>query len=130
MIKKSIDYKTTVKVSRWTVSTTDSQPFQATVPQTADCFHMGKTINQFRRLCYPLSYSPMLKDNSDPIYRSISSLDTEEADCETLYAVTLQTEQTEDDQSTEKYDHIFKMETKFDHYRLRKVKTAKKLTPP
>ena len=40
-----------------------------------DGFRMGNTINQFRRLCYPLSYSPFSKDNFDPTYSSVSFLD-------------------------------------------------------
>ena len=85
---------------------------------------MGKTINQFRRLCYPLSYSPILHDTSDPIYSSISSLDTEEAECETLNVVTVPTDRTEDDKEMDEDDHIFRVDTNIDHYRLCKAKTA------
>ena len=84
----------------------------------ADCFRLGKTIIQFRRLCYPLSYSPPLTDNSNPTYSSISSLDTEEADLETINVKP--NDQTEDDED----DHIFRKDTNIDHYRLRKAKTA------
>ena len=62
----------------------------------ADCFRMGKTINLFRRLCYPLSYSPILRENSDSIYSSISSLNTEEAEGRASNVVTVPTDQTED----------------------------------
>ena len=55
----------------------------------ADWFRMGKTINLFRRLCYPLSYSPILRENSDSIYSSISSLNTEEAECRASNVVTV-----------------------------------------
>ena len=85
---------------------------------------MGKTINQFRRLCYPLSYSPILRDTSDPIYSSISSLDTEEAECETLNVVTIPTDRMEDDEEEDEDDHIFRVDTNIDHYRLCKAKTA------
>ena len=73
----------------------------------ADSFRMGKTISQFRRLCYPLSYSPILYENFDPIYSSISSLDTEEAECETSNVVTVPTDRTEDDEQEDEDDHIF-----------------------
>ena len=81
---------------------------------------MGKTLNQFRRLCYPLSYSPIPHENSDPTHKSISSLDTEEAECETLNIVTIPTDQTQDDED----DHIFRIDTNIDHYRLCIAKTA------
>ena len=84
---------------------------------------MGETINQFNRLCYLLSYSPILIDNSDPTYSSISSLDTEEVDCEKLNAVNVPTDQMEDDEEEED-DHFFKIDNNIDHYRLCKAKTA------
>ena len=90
----------------------------------AECFRMGKTINQFRHLCYPLSCSPILYENSDPTYSSISSLDTEEAECETLNVVTVPTDKTEDDEGEDEDDHIFRIDTNTDHYRLCKAKTA------
>ena len=90
----------------------------------ADCFRMGKTINQFRRLCYPLSYSTILHDTSDPTCSSISSLVTEEAECKLLKVVTVPTDQTEGDEEEHEDDHIFRVDTNIDHYRLCKAKTA------
>ena len=84
----------------------------------ADCFRMGKTNNLFRRLCYPLSYSPILRENSDPIYSSISSLDTEEAEWRTPNVVPLPTDQTEDKEEEDEDDHIFRIDNNIDHYRL------------
>ena len=52
------------------------------VQYVADCFRMGKSTKQFRHLCFPLSYSPLLEDSTDATRSSISSLDTDEADCE------------------------------------------------
>ena len=75
-------------------------------------------------MCYPLSYSPILLGNSDSIYRSISFLDTGEAECETLNVVTVPTDQTEDDEEEDEDDHIFRIDTNIDHYRLCKAKTA------
>ena len=81
----------------------------------SECFRKGKPINQFRHLCSPLSYSPILKDNSDPTYSSISPLDTKKADCEAINAVTVQTDQTEDDEEKDEGAHIFKKNTNIDH---------------
>ena len=85
---------------------------------------MGKTSNQFRRLSYPLSYSPILHGNSYPTYSSISSLDTEDAECETLNVATVPADQTENDEEEDEDDHIFRIDTNNDHYRLCKAKTA------
>ena len=102
-----------------------SNEFPTLSAQSAtDSFRMGKTFNQFRRLCYPLSYSPFLHDTSDPIYSCISSLDTEEAEGETLNIATVPTDRTEDDKEEDDDDHIFKVDTNIDHYRLCKAKTA------
>ena len=71
---------------------------------------------------YSLSYSPIIKDNLrnfDP-----SSLDTEEADCETLNTVTVPTDQTEDDEKEDEDDHILKLDTNIDLYRLCQAKIA------
>ena len=83
----------------------------------ADCFRMGKTINLFRRLCYPLSYSPVLRENSDSIYSSIISLNTEESQGRTSNVVTVPTDQTEDTEEGDEVDHIFGIDTNVDHYR-------------
>ena len=90
----------------------------------ADCFRMGKTINLFRRLCYPLSYSPILRENSDSIYSSISSLNTEGSECRTSNVVAVPTDQTEDNEEEDEDDHIFRIDTNVDHYRLCKAETA------
>ena len=85
---------------------------------------MGKTINQFHRLCYPLSYSPTLHEIYDSIFSSLISLDTEEAECSTLNLVTVPTDQTQDNEEEDEDDHIFRIDTNVDHYRLCKAKTA------
>ena len=79
---------------------------------------MGKTVNQFRRLCSSLSNSPNLIDNTDPTYSPISSLDTEEAECETLKVVTVSVDQMEidkeedaNDEEEDEDDQIFKVDT-------------------
>ena len=90
----------------------------------ADCFRMGKTINLFHRLCYPLSYSPISHDNYDATYSSISSLDAEETECEILNNVTAPADQTQSEEEEDEDDHIFRVDTNIDHHRLCKAKTA------
>ena len=90
----------------------------------SDCFCTGKTVNQFCRLCYPLSYSPNLHENSDPTYSFISSFDTEEAGCQILNVVTVPTNQTENDEEEDEDDHISRIDTNIDHYQLCRAKTA------
>ena len=75
---------------------------------------MGKTINQFRRLCYPLSYSAILSESSHLTHSSISSLDTEETDREILNKTNVATDPTEDDEEEDEDDHIFKIDTNID----------------
>ena len=90
----------------------------------ADCFRMGKTINLFRRLWYPLSYSPISHDNYDATYSSISSLDAEETECQVLNNVTAPADQTQSEGEEDEDDHIFRVDTNIDHHRLCKAKTA------
>ena len=71
-----------------------------------------------------MSYSPILNDNSDPTYSSISSLDTEDAACETLKVDIVPIDQTEDDEEEDEDDHIFRIDTTIHHCRLCKAKTA------
>ena len=94
------------------------------VQSAADCFRMGKTINQLCRLCYPLSYSRFLHENSDPTYSSISSSDSEEAESETLNVVTVPSYETEDNEEQDEDDRFCRIDTNIDHYRLCKTKTA------
>ena len=50
------------------------------IQSVADCFRMGKTINQFRRLFLPSASPATLDNDSDITYSSISSLEIEEED--------------------------------------------------
>ena len=81
---------------------------------------MVKTIKQVCHLCSPVSYSPILKDSSDLIYSSLDTVDTEEADCEALNAVCVQTDQIEEDED----DHHVKIDTRIYHYRLCRLNIA------
>ena len=58
------------------------------------------------------------------MYSSISSLDTEVAECETLNVITVPTDQTEDGTEEDEDDHFFRIDSNIDHYRLCKAKTA------
>ena len=51
-----------------------------TIHSATDCFRLGKTINQFRRLCLPSTQSLKSAERSNPIYSSIKSLNTNEDD--------------------------------------------------
>ena len=51
-----------------------------TIQSAADCFRLGRTINQFRRLCLPSTQSLSSVENSETTYSSISSLNTNEDD--------------------------------------------------
>ena len=58
-----------------------SNEFPSTTIQSAtDCFRLGKTINQIRRLCLPSTQSLSSAEGSDPTYSSIDSLNTNEDD--------------------------------------------------
>ena len=58
-----------------------SNEFPATTIQSAtDCFRLGKTINQSRRLCIPSTQSSSSVEESEPTYSSINSLNTNEDD--------------------------------------------------
>ena len=89
----------------------------------ADCFCMGKTINQFRRFCLPLPASPApLGNNSDPSYNSISSIEIEEDHKEPHLHVSENQPQEQAAQNDEGF--IFEVNINTDHYRLCKAKQA------
>ena len=56
-----------------------SNTFPSTTIQSAtECFRLGKTINQFRRLCLPSTQFLGSVEDSEPTYSSIKSLNTNE----------------------------------------------------
>ena len=58
-----------------------SNEFPTTTIQSAtDCFRLGRTINQIRRLCLPSTQSFSSVEGSEPTYSSINSLDSNEDD--------------------------------------------------
>ena len=101
-----------------------SHEFLSTTIQSAtDCFRLGRTSNQFQRICLPLTQSLSSLEGSEPTYSSINSLHINE----------------DDDAMNELYDHkehdvastnddednlICEINTHADHYRLCKAKAA------
>ena len=55
-----------------------SNELPSTIQSATDCFRLGKTTNQFRRLCLPSTQSLSSAEGSDPTYSSIASLNTNE----------------------------------------------------
>ena len=98
-----------------------STEFPTTTIQSAtDCFRLGRTINQFRRLCLPSTQPLSSVANSEITYSSINSLNTNEEDDlhdELPYDVYVITDDDED-------DLICEINTHANHYRLCKAKAA------
>ena len=99
-----------------------SNEFPTTTIQSAtDCFRLGRTINQFRRLCLPSTQSLNSVADSEHTYSSINSLNTNEEDdaFET-------THDYEDDATTDDDEDnlICEINTPADHSRLCKAKAA------
>ena len=49
-----------------------------TIQSATDRFRLGRTINQYRRLCLPSTQALSSVENSEPIYSSANSLNTNE----------------------------------------------------
>ena len=100
-----------------------SNEFPPTTIQSAtDCFRLGKTINQFRRLCLPSTQSSRSVGESDPTYSSIDSSNTNEDD-------DALAEPNDDDDNPvidddEDDNFICEINIHADHYRLCKAKAA------
>ena len=99
-----------------------SNEFPTTTIQSAtDCFRLGRTINQFRRLCLSSTQSLNSVEDSEPTYSSINSLNTSEDD------IAFEETYGHEDDATADNDEdnlICEMNTHADHYRLCKAKTA------
>ena len=99
-----------------------SNEFPITTIQSAtDCFRLGRTINQFRRLCLPSTQSLSPVEDSEPTYSSINSLNTNEDD-----NAFEETYDNEDDAAADDNEDnlICEMNTHADLYRLCKAKAA------
>ena len=99
-----------------------SNEFPTTTIQTAtDCFRLGRTINQFRRLCLLSNQSLSSVKDSEHNYSSINSLNTNEDD-----NAFDETCDNEDDAATDDDEDslICEINTHADQYRLCKAKAA------
>ena len=88
-----------------------------TIQSAADCFRLGRTINQFRRLCLTSTQSLSSVEESEPTYSLINSLITNEDD-----NAFDEAHDDEDDDDEDKL--ICEINTHADHYRLCKAKAA------
>ena len=99
-----------------------SNEFPITTIQSAtDCFRLGKTINQFRRLCLPSTQSLSSVEDSEPIYSSINSLNTNEDDNTFDETYNNENDAAADDDED---NLICQINTHTDHSRLCKTKAA------
>ena len=99
-----------------------SKEFPTTTVQSAtDCFRLGRTIYQFRRLCLPSTQSLSSVENSEPTYSSINSLNTNEGD-----NAFDETHDDRDDTTTDDDEDnlICEINTHADHYRMCNAKAA------
>ena len=98
-----------------------SNEFPSTTIQSAtDCFRLGRTINQFRRLCLPSRQSLSSVEGSNPTYRSINSLNTNKDDDALHKPYDDDDAITDDDED----NLIFEVHLHADHYRLCQAKAA------
>ena len=99
-----------------------SNEFPSTTIQSAtDCFRLGRTINQFRRLCQPSKQSLSSEEDSEPTYSSINSLSTNEGD-----DALVELHDVGEDSLTDDYEDnlICEINTHANHYRLCKAKAT------
>ena len=88
-----------------------------TIQSTTNCFRLGKTINQFRRLCLPSMQSLSSVEDSEPTHISINSLNTDEGD-DALNDLPDDVDVITDD---DEVDLICEINTHADHYRQLKI---------
>ena len=97
-----------------------SNEFPPTTIQSAtDCFRLGNTINQFRRLCPPSTQSSSSVEEFEPTYSSINSLNTNEDDI-----AFDETQDGEDNATTDDDEDnlIYEINTNADNHRFSKLK--------
>ena len=92
-----------------------------TIQSAANCFRLGETINQFRRLCLPSTQSSSSVEESEPTYSSINSLDTNEDDDALAESHDADDNPFIDDDED---NFICEINTHADRYRLCKAKAA------
>ena len=89
-----------------------------TIQSATDCFRLGRTINQFRRLCLLGTQSLSSAEGSDPTYSSIISVNTNEDDDASDELHDEDDAITEDDED----NLICEINLHADHYKLWKAK--------
>ena len=67
-------------VKNFTLNSISNEFPSTTIHSATDCFRLGKTINQFRRLCLHSTQSLNSAEGSDPTYSSDDSLNNNEDD--------------------------------------------------
>ena len=82
------------------------------IQSATDCFRLGRTINQFRRLCLPSTKYLSSVEDSEPTYSSINSLIAKEDDDELDEILDDVDANTADDED----DLICEINTHADHY--------------
>ena len=92
-----------------------------TIQFGTNCFRLGKTINQFRRLRLPSTQSASSVEESEPTCSSINSLNTNEDDNAFDEAQDGEDHATTDDDED---NLIWEINTNADQYRLCKVEAA------
>ena len=94
----------------------------ATIQSATDCFRLGRTIKEFRRLCLLSTQSLSSVEGSEPTKSSINSLNTNE-DGEALNEIH-DDDDDDDDAITDDYEDnlICEINRHADHYRLCKAK--------
>ena len=91
-----------------------------TIQSATDCFRLGGTINQFRRLCLPSTQLLSSVEDSEPTYSLINLLNTNEDNDALDERPDYVDEITDDDED----NLICEIYTHADHYRLCKGKAA------
>ena len=67
-------------VENFTLNSLSNEFPTTTIQSATNCFRLGKTIHQFRRLCLPSTQSLSSVENSELTHSSINSLNTNEDD--------------------------------------------------
>ena len=110
----------------FTLNSLSNEFLSTTIHSATDCFRLGKTINQFRRLCLPSTQSLSSSEGSDPTYSSIDSLNTNEDD-------DALAESHDDDDNPiiddDEDNFIREVNTHANRYRLCKAKAAHNAVP-
>ena len=106
---------------KFTLNSLSNEFVSTTVQSATDCFRLGRTINQIRRLCLPSTQFMSSVQSSEPSYSSINSLKSNQDD-----DALDQLHDDDDDAITDDDENnlICEIYTHADHHRLYKAKAA------